>query len=160
MAILEYLSREFVFSASADGTTYTEIGGINKWGWKEEPNSVETTDFDDAGGHSEMNTRIKYGLTLDGNYLMDAATGARDPGQKIVEKQARLLGPLGYVYIKVETRADDGEATPVALGSITARYSVKVTGNGGGNDDKLPWGAELTAKGIPTFAGIFDPDAV
>lgn len=153
MAVLEYLAREFKFSASENGTTWTEIGGIDKWGWTEEPTSVETTDFDDAGGHAEMNVRIKYALTLSGNYLIDAASGARDAGQKLVEKLARQLGPQGYIHLKVEPRDTDLD------GAIEALYSVKLTERGGGNDDKLPWGVEATVKGVPTFSGIFDPEA-
>lgn len=152
MAVLEYLAREFKFSASADGTTWTPIGGLDKWGWTEEPTSVETTDFDDAGGHAEMNTRLKYGLTLSGNYLIDAATGARDAGQKLVEKAARALGPAGYIHLKVEPRDSALE------GSIEAQCSIKLNERGGGNDDKMPWGVEATVRGLPTFAGIFDPE--
>jgi hypothetical protein len=153
MATLEYLAREFKFSASNDGTTWTEIGGLSKWGWKEDTNTVETTDFDDNGGYAQMSSSIKYSLMLDGNLLIDAATGARDAGQKLVEKAARALGPAGYVFLKIEPR-------DAALdGSIEAQFSVKLTDRGGGNDDKLPWGVEAISRGTPAFSGIFDPDA-
>jgi hypothetical protein len=73
-----------------------------------------------------------------------------------VEKQARTLGPTGYIQVKVESR--EGDPTP--LGTISGTWSAKLNvARGGGNDDKMPWGVELVCRGTPTFDGMFDPDA-
>lgn len=154
MAALEYLAREFKFSASNDGTAWTEVKGINTWGWAEAANEVDITDFDDAGYNSSMNASLKCELSLRGNYLIDAATGARDPGQKLVESAARKLGPTGFLQCKIEPR------DAALSGSIQGTFRVAMGDRGGGNDDKLPWDATLTSVGKPTYSGIFDPDAV
>jgi hypothetical protein len=153
MAALEYLAREFRFSASADGTTWTEVGGIASWGWTEEGTDVDVTDFDDEGWDHTMVARRKAALTLSGNWLMDEADGTRDAGQSLVEQYAREVGQAGLFHFKVETRAESAPDTP--LGSITFRCSAKLGQTGGGNDDKMPFAVDLLIKGKPTFAGCF-----
>lgn len=155
MAALEYLAREFKFSASANGTTWTEVGGIASWGWTEEGTEVDVTDFDDEGWDNSMVARRKAALSLEGNWLMDEADGTRDAGQALVEGFAREVGQAGLFHFKVETRADDGEVTPTALGSIQFQCSAKLGSTGGGSNDKMPWALELLVKGKPTFAGCF-----
>jgi hypothetical protein len=59
MANLEYLAAAFKFSASTDGSAWSEIGGINTWGYNEEMVTVETTDFDDVGGASSTSSRCR-----------------------------------------------------------------------------------------------------
>lgn len=153
MAAEEYLARDFKFSASTDGSSYTAVAGVNKWSWTEDPNEVDITDFDDAGWENSMNASMKEGIKLEGRRLMDATTGAMDPGQKILYTQARILGPKGYAYIKVEPR--DAALT----GSIIGKVRVKAGEVGGGNDDALSMSFELMFKGKPTLSGIFDPTA-
>jgi hypothetical protein len=153
MAAEEYLARDFKFSASADNVTYTEVKGINKWGWMQDAKEADITDFDDRGWENTMNAGMKEGLKLDGRRLLDAATGSADPGQKILFSAGRKTGPAGYCWIKVEPR-------DVALtGTILGKVRVKTGETGGGNDDPLAAGWELAFKGKPTLTGLFDPDS-
>jgi len=151
---LEYLAREFRFSASADGIAWTEVGGITSWSWTEEGTDVDVTDFDDEGWDHTMVARRKAVLSLEGNWLVDEATGDRDDGQILVEQYARKVGQAGLFHFKVETRAETG-SPPAPLGSITFQCSAKLGETGGGNDDKMPWAVELLVKGKPTFTGCF-----
>lgn len=154
--MFEMLAREYKFSVSIDlGTTWVEIGGVNTWKWTEELNEVNVTDFDDAGWESDLPATGKAMLTLEGNHLRNPTTGARDAGQIMVEGRSRLRGARSLLQFRVETRDVTAATPPVPLGSITGTAFAKLTEKGGGVQGKMPWGAEFSVSGKPTFLGEF-----
>lgn len=162
MPAVEMLARDYKFFVSlvADTPTWMEILGVNVWKWAEEVKEVDITDFDDGGWGADLPAMGRAKLTLEGNYLRDPETGARDPGQLAVDVASRKRGWAGLIMVKVETR----DATPaviepptpaVPFGTIIVTAFPKLSEKGGGNEDKMPWGAEFMVKGAPAFTGEF-----
>jgi hypothetical protein len=152
----EYLARDFSFeidtSTGSPGETWTEIGGINTWEWREAGTDADATDFSDNGYSAAMIVASKVSALLRGNLKTDGET--RDPGQKAVEAAARTFGPGGVRSYRIwgprSATFETAEAT------IEFDAFAKLSGTGGGNEALLPWSVELLVDGEPTFGGFFD----
>lgn len=152
----EFLAREFIFSVSTDdGSSWTEVKGISSWTYTRDVSEVDVTDFDDGGWNSTLVAGRSARFALEGNFLADPETGARDAGQEIIENAAEQIGYEGLIHFKVETRAATAATPPVPIGSISAEVSVKMNDVGGGANDKMPFACELIVRGKPTHSGIF-----
>ena len=151
MAAVEFLARDFTFSINTGTTlspTWTAIGGLNTWGWKEDATDKEATDFNDNGWGSSLITARRATCSLKGSALLDTVAGTKDAGQAAVEASARLMGSAGVKEYKIEANGVDDSA-------ITFSASAKLAETGDKHDDLLPWGAELMINGEPEFTGIF-----
>lgn len=153
MAIYKYLARNHNFDISVDNSTWVPISGINSWDWSEDSKDADISDFDSAGWNSSFSTSRGAKLKIEGFYLLDEASGARDSGQIMSEVAARKFGSRGFRYMRVVARDTDDL---VNIGSITVQASLKLGGSlGGGQDDVQKFMIEATVQGRPTGSGVY-----
>src|SRR4051794_38566780 len=107
-----------------------------------------------AGWNSSFAVSKAGTLKVEGWYLVDETTGARNSGQLLAEVASNVLGPAGFRYMRVRAR-DTADTTDI--GSITIQASLKLSkALGGGQDDVQGWGVEAMAQGKPTGSGIYN----
>ncbi|MDE5415482.1 phage tail tube protein [Alkalihalobacterium chitinilyticum] len=141
MAKVKVLSRDIVVKINT-GTgsleDWTEIKGLNSVTFSSAKNDADTTTFDEGGWGSHLVANRSRNATIQGLYLVDVETSERDPGQAAVDSYNEKIGPDSLAQFQIEFP-----------GGTVKRFtaSVNVSDIGGGNDDPMPWGAELTVSG-------------
>lgn len=114
----------------------------------ENEESVDTTDYDSAGVYEQEIMQRGASMELEGMLLKDDTTGALPPGRARVEALA-AESAVGYL----------------SLGQVRFRYptdttwriwtcTVSLAEQGGGNNDKVSWGATITKSGPTTTAAV------
>lgn len=139
MAVTKVNARDWTVEVlAADDITWVEVGGITSIGFDHESQEVDTTDFDSAGTseHEVMERGRTY--TLEGHFLEDPATGARDTGQARVETLGAQVGAASVDSFRITSPGGTVE-------SFAA--SVRLGSKGGGNNDKTSWAATLKRSG-------------
>ncbi|PKM78538.1 MAG: hypothetical protein CVU90_02025 [Firmicutes bacterium HGW-Firmicutes-15] len=122
-------------------TVWTEIKELNTVTFGSSKNDADTTTFTDGGWNTHIVTSRGRTCKLEGFYVIDEVTKARNPGQAAVDALNNAIGYASLGEFKV-VFPDDTNKTFLA--------SVNLIDLGGGNDDGLPWGAELTVSGEVT----------
>jgi hypothetical protein len=139
MAAVKVLARGWKAEIQNPGNSqYVEIKGLNSLTFDSEKNDADTTDFDSQGNNEHLVASRGKSLSVEGFYLEDQTTKARDAGQLLVEALADGMGEDSLGNFRLTSPAG------------TVRYfvaSANVTGIGGGNDDPTAWSAELAVSG-------------
>jgi hypothetical protein len=140
MAPTKVLARGWTFEVKSDQGIFIAIKGVNSFELSPAANKTETTDFDSNGWVENMVASRGLTLSLEGFYLEDPDTGARDPGQLRVEEIGGLIGPESI-----------GEFRMTSPGGRVKTFfaTANVTTPGGGNDDAASWSAEIEVTGQP-----------
>lgn len=148
MAKVKVLSRDIVVKINT-GTEnledWTEVKGLNSVTFSSSKNDADTTTFDEGGWGSHLVANRSRSASIQGLYLVDPDTGERDAGQAAVDGYNEKIGPNSLAQFKIEFPG----------GTVKMfKASVNVSDIGGGNDDPMPWGAELTVSGqVETTTG-------
>ncbi|MGM0437491.1 MAG: phage tail tube protein [Bacillota bacterium] len=127
-------------------TGYADIGGITSFSPSREKNDADVTDFDSQGWLEHIVASRGLSFDVEGYHIEDDTTGARNPGQYLIEQLAlthkdasidifRMINPSG-TNIDFEVSAD---APPEGIST------------GGGNDDPSGWSCTLTMTGQPNI---------
>lgn len=153
MTTYPIVARGHRFWISTDNTTWTEILGITSWEWTEDQEMIDATDFATDGYKAELPVLRAVKVSVEGHYLVNPTTNARDPGQAAVEDAARLFGPSALVYFRVETEETGTPPQPVAR--MEGRCTIKLKAFGGGVADKMKWGFDVAFYGAPTYSGAW-----
>jgi hypothetical protein len=136
----------FEINTGTDATpTWVAIGGLTSLNYSLNEQVAEGNHFGSGGWNSSLVSRRGISFSLNAMYLVDAATGARDPGQEAVELSSRQIGTAGLKQYRFADGSTGGK-TIIVRAHATANYS------GGGVDDNAGWTATVTATGAPTFA--------
>lgn len=144
MAKVKVISRDIVVKVN-NGTEeipeWVEIKGLNSVTFSSSKNDADTTTFDEGGWGSHIVANRSRSASIEGLYLVDPETGERDEGQGIVDTYNEKIGPESLAEFRIEFP-----------GKLAKRFkaSVNLSDLGGGNDDPMPWGAELTVSGKVT----------
>ncbi|MEA0553759.1 phage tail tube protein [Lysinibacillus irui] len=144
MSTVKVLSRDIIVEINT-GTdaveNFVEIKGLNSVTFSSAKSDADTTTFDEGGWGSHIVANRSRSASIAGFYLVDVETGERDPGQAAVEALNEAIGP-----------ASIGDFRMKFPGGEVKRFkaSVNLAEVGGGNDDPMPWGAELTISGKVT----------
>ncbi len=101
----------------------------------------DTTTFDNQGWESHIVASRTRGCNLEGKYYVNPSTGERDLGQATVDGIGESVGLDSLGDFKI-----------VFPGNTSKQFkaSVNLADVGGGNNDALSWGAELTVSGQVT----------
>lgn len=144
MALVKYLARDFVFELNT-GTVavpvWTPIGGLVTWSPTTEKEDVDDTTFDNDGIKAHKVVSRGAGLTLEGFYIVDNVTGARDPGQDAL---ITLAGAIGYDSTK-QLRITE------PAGKTVMSVSADVNHGGGDKNANSAFTATLTRSGAAVF---------
>jgi hypothetical protein len=136
----------FKINTGTDATpTWVAIGGLTNLNYSLDESVAEGNHFGSGGWNSSLVSRRGVSFSLDAMYLVDAATGARDPGQEAVELSSRQIGTAGLKSYQFADGSTGGK-------TITFKAHATATYSGGGVDDNAGWTATVTATGAPTFA--------
>lgn len=157
MAIRKYLARDFTFAISTDNkSTWIPISGVSSWDWGIDNNEEDTSTFDNGAWGSAMYTQRTASMTLEGFYLVDGVTGARDGGQLLAEQAATKVGYEAYRDWRVNAQPlVSGTRGPI-IGQMIFTGQAGLSEFGGSTTDVQPWGIDLIFEGAPSGAGIFD----
>lgn len=140
------MSNFSVMVSLTSGGTYTTCSGINNITWTEERAEIDASTFASNWKRS-TGGMPKFMVKAEGFRYQDPTTGARDAGQKIVEKAARSTTASRLIYVRI---TDDND--PLQFIQFPSEPSV---GDFGGGIDKLAtWSVEFRPAGDPTFTGI------
>ena len=155
--VLEVLARDHKFFVSLTNGSYTTISGINNFTWDESPGDADARHFDDGGHAANLVVSRDITVTLEGLKQVDIATGTRDAGQALVDASmsGSKFGRNRIRYYKIEMNNGDPD-TLTPIGHVIFQGSAKPSSTGGGNDDLMPWGAEINVYGRPVSAsGVY-----
>lgn len=148
MAIDIILSRQSKFEVNT-GTeavpAWTPVGGLTGITRDNPATMAEGNTYDSGGWDKSLKSRQGLAFTITAKYLVDAANGARDPGQEAVDLQAREIGTAGLKQYRFSDGATTGDI-------ITFKGHASGGYTGGGVDDNAGWSATITANGAPTFS--------
>lgn len=149
MATDKYNARDVRFqieSYLAPGT-WVDIAplAINTWSKSEEEETADITTFGSAGQSESWKQQVGRSLTLEGFRLRDAATGALDPGQALVEAMNDRLGPDSLTGFRFAHATD-------TTWVVWAKARITLGDTGGGNNDPTSWSATFTRSGASSTA--------
>ncbi|MDD3920951.1 MAG: hypothetical protein PHO41_07270 [Eubacteriales bacterium] len=135
MAVTEILARGWAFSCN--GTT---VGpdGIKSFKISHTKKDADTSTYGSNGREEHIPVTRGTTLTLEGLFLEDEDTGARDAGQAAFDALAEAVGTAGLGTIVVTSPGGN---------TYTFTASAKKADIGGGNDDVTSWGVEVTVSG-------------
>jgi uncharacterized protein YjdB len=124
--------------------TWTTIGGLSSLTFSNSKNDADTTTYDSQGNMEHIVASRSREVSIEGLYLEDVDTGARDAGQEAVDEAGVSFGCSSLAQFKLTS----------PYGAITIFLaSINIGDVGGGNDDPTSWGATLTISGaIDTVA--------
>jgi hypothetical protein len=143
LAVTKVSARKWTFGVSTDGRgTWTTINGINKFSFGRSSSRTDTTDFTADGIETGEIMQRGASLKLEGFFLEDLATKARDAGQAAVETFAEVVGPASV---------GDFRLTSPGGKVYTFSGTVELGDYSGGNNDKTPWSATITRSGALTI---------
>lgn len=129
-----------------EDTGYADIAGINSFSPSREKNDADVTDFDSDGWLEHIVASRGLSFDIEGFHIEDTSTGARNPGQYLLEQLAlthsddaidvfRLINPSG-TNIDCNVSAD---APPEGIST------------GGGTDDPAGFSCTITVTGEPNI---------
>jgi hypothetical protein len=124
---------------------WTPIGGLTSLNYDSPATIAEGNHFGSGGWNSSLKSRQGLVFNAGAMYLVDAATGARDPGQEAAELISRQIGTAGLKKYRFSDGSTGGK-------TITITGHTQANFTGGGVDDNAGWTATVTATGAPTFA--------
>lgn len=145
MAAEKYNARDCVFQIENPGApgTWVDIGagkdGIETFTVGRSSETTDMTDFSSGGAEELQVMQRGKTLQLEGRRLKDAATGALDPGQALVETLGDAVGNASIGRIRFAAPGD----TTYEVWSCTCELGDQ----GGGNNDKVSWSATFTRSG-------------
>ena len=149
MALQKYNARDVVFQVEdyANPGTWVSIavGAINTFSRGNEEETATTTTFGSAGNAESQKMESGRTMQLEGFRLRDSATGALDPGQKIVEDMNSRYGENSLTGFRFAHTND-------TTWEVWAQARVTLGDSGGGNNDKVGWSATFTRSGATTSA--------
>jgi hypothetical protein len=94
------LGRKIEVYSSTDGTTWTQVKGLNNASMSANGEDIDITEFGDTHVNRIIGLRDN-GYNLSGRLIMNDTTGALDPGQKILEDHSLGLAATDDLYIKI-----------------------------------------------------------
>jgi len=116
----------------------TEIKGIHAFSIASQKQDADVTDFESNGRNEHVVASRGTTITLEGYFMEDVSTGARDPGQEAVETLAGLVGPTSIAAFTLTT---PGGTTWVF------NASADVEGPGGDTNAAASWKCTLMVSG-------------
>lgn len=140
MAVTKVLARKWKveIGTPVELPVFSAIGGLNTLTFSNDKEDVDTTDFDNDGRPEHQVAQRSNELSVEGFYLEDATTKARDAGQELVETAGQAIGASSLYPIRLTSPG----------GTVkTFEASVNVGDVGGGNNDATSWGATFTISG-------------
>jgi len=145
MAVTKVLARDWGkdIRTSTGPDVYTNIAGIRAFGIDPNKQDVDTSDFDSNGWTEHMVAARGLTITLDGFFMEDVATKARDAGQEAVESLSRNVGPTSIGRFRLTT---PGGTT------WTFDATAEVGGPSGDVNAVADWKATLNVSGQVTIA--------
>jgi len=150
MATEKINARDMVFQVSdgAVSPTWYSIGGMNnfKVNYGENEETVDTTDFNSQGNYEFEYMQRGAKIDLEGFFMADVSTGARDPGQARLEALATLTG--------TSSKGDIRFRYPGATTWKVWKAGVSIGEQGGGNNDKKSFQASVGRSGASTTAPV------
>ena len=141
----KYDARDCQFEVESDTPgTWVAIGGLNTFTKSRNSANVDTTTYASDGDYEQQIMQRGLTLKVAGFRLMDPDTGALDPGQALVEAWA-------------DGKSDDSLRSFrfAAPGDVTWEVwtaTAELDDEGGGNNDKVSWGATFTRSGAASTA--------
>lgn len=140
MTVQKFLARDLLIEVldPASGGDYVEIKGIESLTHAPSSTLANTTDFDSQGRMESLMAERGDEFTATGFRMEDSDTGARDPGQEIVEALGNEISVASIGQFRITTP-----------GGIVYGFGANVEGTlfGGGHNDPSAWGAKLTVSG-------------
>lgn len=148
MAIQTFVTSQFAVRVSDDdGASYVTVSGLMNINGTIETEEVDNTTFDNDGWTTALAGNKKLTLELEGYRLADPATGARDEGQKMVEKASRTNGTAGLLRYQVYYK-------PAPTQHITFDGYAMGGNFGGGLNEAEPWNVTIVPSNKPVFTGL------
>ncbi len=142
MAVTKVLARSWTKQVKEAGGTYSDIKGINSFTVASSVHNADTTDFE-SGGWSEFIPAARgYTITLEGFFLEDIVSKARDAGQARCEVLALLVGPTAIGDFRLITPGGT---------QWDFKAAVDVSGPGGDHQNAATWRCTLTVHGQITI---------
>lgn len=142
--MVKYLARDWVFelnTGTAALPAWVPVGGLNTWAPANTKTDVDDTTFDSNGTEEHKVASRGAGLTLEGFYEVDIATGDRDPGQ---EALIVLADAVGYDSVKPFRMSEPAGKTEFLV-------SANVNFGGGGVNANSAFSVTLLRSGAATF---------
>ncbi len=144
MAVTKVLARSWTKEIdTTGGGVYVDINGINSISVSQNKTEVETTDFESAGWGEFLIAARGNTVTLEGFWLEDESTGARDPGQAAVEASAKLFGASGLSTYRLTSPGGN---------TMTFSAAAEVEGPGGDHNAAASWKVSLHVHGEINYA--------
>jgi hypothetical protein len=142
MAVTKVLARHWGKYIKSGGN-YLNIAGIRSFGIDPNKQDVDVSDFDSNGWTEHMVAARGLTVTLEGFFMEDVATKARDAGQQAVETLAREVGPASLGSFRLTTP-----------GGTTWTFSAtaEVAGPSGDVNAVADWKATLNVSGQVVIA--------
>ena len=139
MTIRKIIAREFTWEIeSTTAGTWVAIGGLTTFSRSPSKTDAVTTDFDDDGEETHMVAARSAAYTLEGHYLEDSGTKARDAGQARAETLGLEVGA---------TSIGNWRYTTPGGTVVTFAGSCVITGPGGGSNDSASWSCAIMRSG-------------
>lgn len=150
MATEKINARDMVFQISdgAVSPTWYSIGGVNsfKVNPSENEETADTTDFNSQGNYEFEYMQRGAKIDIEGFFMADVSTGARDPGQALLEARATLMGTL--------SKADVRFRHPGSPTWKQWKAGISLGEQGGGNNDKQSFQASIGRSGASTSVAV------
>lgn len=142
MALTKVLARDWICEVENEMGVFIPVGGIETFEFGSGKTDADTTDFDSEGWGEHIPAVRTRTVTINGFFLEDKETGARDPGQKIIDELANKVGQEGL-----------GNFRLTSPGGTLYEFkgSVDPAGPGGGHTDATSWGATIAVSGKITI---------
>lgn len=150
MATEKINARDMVFQVSdgAVSPTWYSIGGVSsfKVNPSENEETVDTTDFNSQGNYEFEYMQRGAKIEIEGFFMADVSTGARDPGQARLEQAATLMGTLSKVDVRFRY--------PGSPNWKNWKAGISVGEQGGGNNEKNSFKASIGRSGASTTSVV------
>lgn len=143
MAVTKILARSWDFYVEdKDSGDFVPIKGINSFTINPTKTDADVGDFDSEGMAEHLPAERAVSITLQGVFLIDRATGDRDPGQQLCEELSEKVDIDGLAKFRfIPKTATEGW-------EFLASFSAGPTG--GGRNDGTGWQCEVTRTGKTT----------
>lgn len=147
MANVKRLARGWLLEVeSATAGTWLEVGGVSSFSESWDVTAAEGSTFDAAGWGDSSPAERSLSIEVEGFFLEDSATGARDAGQERVELLGRQIDIDGNGNFRVTSPATAGAEV------VSGTCWFELAGRGGTTNEYTSWGTTVHYKGAPTFA--------
>ena len=142
MAVTKVLARSWTKEIYVTDA-FVDINGINAFSVASTKQETDITDFESAGWGEYLIAARSNNITLEGFWLEDEGTGARDPGQAAVEASAQLFGASGLAQYRLTSPGGK---------TMTFYASAEVEGPGGDHNAAASWKVNLHVAGAIVYA--------